>query len=146
MGLFNTLKQGQAYLDSWLLHPKLGMIFAENRVIKATKFSQKFMPFIAVFAIVWQQILMKQSIMAFSAAVLTALFALCIPLQGLYWLGKRANKTLPVQSAVQFQKIFQRLQQTGIRLNPVESPTYQDLADLLKKAEKHLPADFWQEI
>ena len=42
---FSTLKQGQIYLQTWPLEAKLGMIFPENRIIKATKFAQKFMPF-----------------------------------------------------------------------------------------------------
>ena len=47
---FSTLKQGQIYLQTWPLEAKLGIIFPENRIIKATKFAQKFMPFMAVFA------------------------------------------------------------------------------------------------
>ena len=45
---FSTLKRGQIYLQTWPLEAKLGIIFPENRIIKATKFAQKFMPFMAV--------------------------------------------------------------------------------------------------
>ena len=44
---FSTLKRGQIYLQTWPLESKLGIIFPENRIIKATKFAQKFMPFMA---------------------------------------------------------------------------------------------------
>ena len=37
---FSTLKQGQIYLQTWPLEAKLGIIFPENRIIKATKFAQ----------------------------------------------------------------------------------------------------------
>ena len=47
---FSTLKRGQIYLQTWPLEAKLGIIFPENRIIKATKFAQKFMPFMAVFS------------------------------------------------------------------------------------------------
>ena len=105
MALLVTLKAGQLYLQNWPLNPKLAMIFAENRVIKATRFAERVMPFIAVFAICWQQLYGKGEIMALAASILTAIFALCIPLQGLYWLGKRAQTKLP-DATVLFLKIF----------------------------------------
>ncbi|MFZ7107973.1 terminus macrodomain insulation protein YfbV [Avibacterium avium] len=146
MNFLTALKQGQGYLNTWPLIPKLGMIFPENRVIKATKFAQKLMPFLAVFALVWQQLYAKGEIMAFAAAILTALFSLCLPLQGLYWLGKRAQTPLPPQSAVQFSQICQQLEKAGSGVNVPDNPTYLDLAQLLHKAQKHLPADFWQSL
>ena len=44
MALLVTLKAGQLYLQNWPLNPKLAMIFAENRVIKATRFAERVMP------------------------------------------------------------------------------------------------------
>lgn len=146
MNFFKTLKQGQVYLNSWPLIPKLGMIFPENRVIKATVFAQKFMPFLAIFALIWQQIYAKSDIIAFAAAVLTALFALCIPLQGLYWLGKRSKTELSIQSAVQFSHICQQLEKKGEHCSFIERPTYQDLAIVLKKAQQKLSTEFWQSL
>ena len=92
--IFFNLKQGQIYLQLWPLEAKLGIIFPENRIIKATKFAQKFMPFMAVFAVVWQQLYAKMDLTALAIAILTALCALVMPLQGLYWLGKRAKSPL----------------------------------------------------
>lgn len=146
MAFFQTVKRGQRYLERWSSHPKLAAIFPENRVIGATKFAQKAMPFLAVFAVVWQQLFSKGNNVAFAAAVLTALFALCLPFQGLYWLGKRANTKLPPQSAVKFQEIFSRLKNKGEILTPNEQPDFGDLADLLQKAEKHLGKSFWEEL
>lgn len=146
MAFFRTLKRGQRYLERWPLHPKLAAIFPENRVIMATRFAQKAMPFLAVFAVVWQQIFSKGNNVAFSAAVLTALFALCLPFQGLYWLGKRANTKLPPQSAVNFQEVFSRLKKKQVGLLPIEQPTYADLAELLQKASEHLDKNFWEEL
>lgn len=146
MNLFKTLKQGQRYLDSWVLHAKLSAIFAENRVIKATKFAQKMMPFVAVFAVTWQQLFAKGDHIALAVAIFTAIFALCVPLQGLYWLGKRAQTPLQGKSAVQFERVFQLLQQHGVTLSKVENPTYQDFARLLQQAQQHLAQDFWREL
>lgn len=101
----------------------------------------------AVFAIVWQQLYAKSDIIALAAAILTAIFALCIPLQGLYWLGKRAGTDLSPQSAVEFYRICEILKQAKINLpNIPKTPKYQDLAEVLNKAHKHLNDTFWNGI
>lgn len=147
MSIFNTFKQGQIYADTWPLHPKLGMIFPENRIIKATGFAQKFMPFIAVFALLWQQFYAKGDVMALAAAGLTAVFALCIPFQGLYWLGKRAGTTLPPQTAIWFYHICKALENSGEQVRIVnEKLNYQHLAEVLAKANKRLDDNFWHKI
>ena len=147
MSFFSIFKQGQIYLNTWPQEAKLGMIFPENRVIKATRFAQKTMPLMAVFAVMWQQLYAKTEIVAFSIAILTALFALMIPLQGLYWLGKRATSPLEGQSAVWFYDICERLKKIHEPLPLVQDkPTYQHLAEVLKKAQSRLDRAFWQEI
>ena len=144
---FSTLKQGQIYLQTWPLEAKLGMIFPENRIIKATKFAQKFMPFMAVFAVVWQQLYAKADLTAFSLAILTALCALAMPFQGLYWLGKRANLPLEPQSSQWFYEISERLRKQHESLPTVQDKaTYQHLAEVLRKAQQKLDKAFWQEI
>ncbi len=62
---FSTLKQGQIYLQTWPLEAKLGMIFPENRIIKATKFAQKFMPFMAVLRWSGSNFMPKQILLHF---------------------------------------------------------------------------------
>ena len=118
---FSILKQGQIYLQTWPLEAKLGMIFPENRIIKATKFAQKFMPFMAVFAVVWQQLYAKADLTAFSLAILTALCALAMPFQGLYWLGKRAKSPLEPRSSQWFYEISERLRKQHESLMPLIS-------------------------
>ena len=147
MGFYRTLKMGQHYLNIWPLEPKLGAIFPENRVIKATLFAQKMMPFLAVLFVVWQQIYARGDNMALAVAVLSALFALCLPLQGFYWLGKRAQTALSPQSAVGFQRVLEKLKEKQeVIPNFSDKPTYLDLANLLKMAQKKLPRDFWQDL
>ena len=85
--------------------------------------------------------------MAHAVAVLSALFALCLPLQGFYWLGKRAQTALSPQSAVGFQRVFEKLRETqDTLLSFPDKLTYLDLAKLLNLAQKKLPRDFWQEL
>ena len=147
MGFYRTLKMGQHYLNIWPLEPKLGAIFPENRVIKATLFAQKMMPFLAVLFVVWQQIYARGDNMALAVAVLSALFALCLPLQGFYWLGKRAQTALSPQSAVGFHHVLEKLKEKQeVIPNFFDKPTYLDLANLLKMAQKKLPRDFWQDL
>ena len=147
MGFYRTLKVGQHYLNIWPLEPKLGAIFPENRVIKATLFAQKMMPFLAVLFVVWQQIYARGDNMALAVAVLSALFALCLPLQGFYWLGKRAQTPLSPQSAVGFHHGLEKLKEKQeVIPNFSDKPTYLDLANLLKMAQKKLPRDFWQDL
>lgn len=145
--MFKTLKQGQHYLKTWPMVPKLGLIFPENRIIKATAFAQKIMPFIAVFTIVWQLVYIKGDITALAVTVLMVIFVLSLPIQGLYWLGKRASTELPVQALREFYKIYHKLQKVNVVLPVVkDKPCYQQLAELLNKAVTHLDADFWQDI
>ena len=147
MGFYRILKAGQHYLNIWPLEPKLGAIFPENRVIKATLFAQKMMPFLAVLFVVWQQIYARGDNMALAVAVLSALFALCLPLQGFYWLGKRAQTPLSSQSAVSFHHVLEKLKEKQeVIPNFSDKPTYLDLANLLKIAQKKLPQGFWQDL
>ena len=147
MGFYRTLKMGQHYLNIWPLEPKLGAIFPENRVIKATLFAQKMMPFLAVLFVVWQQIYARGDNMALAVAVLSALFALCLPLQGFYWLGKRTQTPLSSQSAVSFHHVLEKLKEKQeVIPNFSDKPTYLDLANLLKIAQKKLPQGFWQDL
>ncbi len=119
----------------------------ETRIIKATKFAQKFMPFMAVFSVVWQQLYAKTDLTALAIAILTALCALVMPLQGLYWLGKRAKSPLEPQSSQWFYEISERLRKQHESLPTVQDkPTYQHLAEVLQKAQQKLDKAFWQEI
>ena len=105
------------------------------------------MPFMAVFSVVWQQLYAKADLTAFSLAILTALCALAMPFQGLYWLGKRANLPLEPQSSQWFYEISERLRKQHESLPTVQDkPTYQHLAEVLRKAQQKLDKAFWQEI
>ena len=85
--------------------------------------------------------------MALAVAVLSALFALCLPLQGFYWLGKRAQTALSPQSEVGFHHVLEKLKEKQeVIPNFSDKPTYLDLANLLKMAQKKLPRDFWQDL
>ena len=144
---FSTLKQGQIYLQTWPLEAKLGMIFPENRIIKATKFAQKFMPFMAVFSMVWQQLYAKTDLTALAIAILTALLCVSDAITRLILVGETCKITLEPQSSQWFYEISERLRKQHESLPTVQDkPTYQHLAEVLQKAQQKLDKAFWQEI
>lgn len=104
-----------------------------------TRYAIRFMPPIAVFTLCWQIALGGQ----LGPAVATALFALSLPMQGLWWLGKRSVTPLPPAILNWFYEVRGKLQESGQVLAPVEGkPDYQALADTLKRAFKQLDKTF----
>ncbi len=80
-------------------------------------------------------------------AVATALFALSLPMQGLWWLGKRLSTSLPPAILNWFYEVRGKLQESGQVLAPVEGkPDYQALADTLKRAFKQLDKTFLDDL
>ncbi len=80
-------------------------------------------------------------------AVATALFALSLPMQGLWWLGKRSVTPLPPSILNWFYEVRGKLQEAGQALAPVEGkPDYQALADTLKRAFKQLDKTFLDDL
>ena len=121
VNFFSLFRRGQHYSKTWPLEKRLAPVFVENRVIKMTRYAIRFMPPIAVFTLCWQIALGGQ----LGPAVATALFALSLPMQGLWWLGKRSGQVLA----------------------PVEGkPDYQALADTLKRAFKQLDKTFLDDL
>ncbi|MDU4276889.1 MAG: terminus macrodomain insulation protein YfbV [Enterobacter asburiae] len=80
-------------------------------------------------------------------AVATALFALSLPMQGLWWLGKRSITPLPPSILHWFYEVRGKLEEAGQALAPVEGkPDYQALADTLKRAFKQLDKTFLDDL
>jgi len=128
---------GQYYMEHWPICRELTPIFPENRIIRATRFGYKFMPLIAVFTVFIQVIFHNYE--NIPIAIITALFALSLPLQGLWWLGSRSQTKLPPSLIHWYQEIHQKICEKGIALEPAaKDPTYLALAKLLTKACKEL--------
>ncbi|VDZ72424.1 inner membrane protein [Atlantibacter hermannii] len=86
VSFFSLFRRGQHYAKTWPMEKRLAPMFVENRSIRATRFAIRFMPPVAVFTLTWQIALGGQ----LGPAVATALFAISLPMQGLWWLGKRS--------------------------------------------------------
>lgn len=143
VGWFKLFQYGQHYMKTWPVDKRLAPVFPENRVTKATRFAIRYMPPLAVFVMTWQIALGGQ----LGPAVATALFACSLPMQGLWWLGKRSVTPLPPTLLNWFHNVREKLLASGLALAPVEGkPTYQSLADVLKRAFKQLDKTFLDDL
>ncbi|AWX13360.1 hypothetical protein CEP49_01760 [Mergibacter septicus] len=141
-----TLKNGRKYLKTWVLEPRLGMIFPENRIIKMTKFAQNLILPMILLTLGWQYFISGYQYLSSAATSITIIILLLLPLQGYWWLGKRAVTPLPLTTSTWFHHIRQRLAEKET-LPPASSPpNYQNLAEILAKASVRLDKSFWQEI
>nr|WP_175540441.1 terminus macrodomain insulation protein YfbV [Pantoea sp. Ae16] len=142
-GWFGLFQRGQHYMKTWPADKRLAPVFPENRVVTATRFAIRFMPPLAVFTLTWQIALGGQ----LGPAIATALFACSLPMQGLWWLGKRAGTPLPPALLQWFNEVRSKLEEAGQAIAPVEGkPTYQALADVLKRAFRQLDRTFLDDL
>ncbi|HEY0209830.1 terminus macrodomain insulation protein YfbV [Acerihabitans sp.] len=140
---YKIFQRGQDYMKTWPTEKRLAPLFPENRMITATRFAVRYMPAVAVFTLTWQIALGGQ----LGPAVATAIFACSLPMQGLWWLGKRSVTPLPPTHLHWFHEVRHQLNEAGQALAPVEGvPTYQMLADVLKRAFKLLDKAFLDDL
>ncbi|EJL89360.1 DUF412 domain-containing protein [Pantoea sp. BIGb0393] len=142
-GWFSLFQRGQRYMKTWPADKRLAPVFPENRVVNTTRFAIRFMPPLAIFTLTWQIALGGQ----LGPAIATALFACSLPMQGLWWLGKRSVTPLPPTLLQWFHEVRTKLEEAGQAIAPVDGkPTYQSLADVLKRAFKQLDRTFLDDL
>ncbi len=134
MGVFNdTLHKGHFYMKLWPMRKELAAIFPENSIITATKIGIKVMPALAVLSIAMQ--IQLGSMQQLPVSLALALLFITLPIQGLFWLGKRAGSRLPVALASWYRQLYQDLLREGCELEPaVKHPRYEELAHVLRNA------------
>ncbi|SQI41745.1 Uncharacterized protein conserved in bacteria [Leminorella richardii] len=143
LGWLKLFQRGQTYMKTWPTEKRLNAVFPESRIVTATRFGVRFMPPIAVFTLAWQ-IAMNGSL---GTAVATAIFACSLPMQGLWWLGKRSCTVLPPSLRQWFFSLRDKLSEAGQSFEPLEGePTYQHLAALLKQAFSQLDKTFLDDL
>jgi uncharacterized membrane protein YfbV (UPF0208 family) len=137
VGLLHSLKDGQQYMDMWPMRKELTPLFPEQRIIKATKFGVKVMPAIAAISVLTQMAFDNSQ--ALPQAIIVALFAVSMPLQGMWWLGNRANTKLPPALASWYRELHQKIVESGFALEPLKhAPRYKELAKMLNRAFRQL--------
>ncbi|MDA3978765.1 terminus macrodomain insulation protein YfbV [Gallibacterium sp. AGMB14963] len=147
--LFKTIKLGISYADAWSKLSrlkKLNMIFPEPRIIKATRFAQQLLMPLLLFTLGWQYFMLGYSIASFASTLLTIIFLCSLPLQGFYWLGKRAQKPLNSATLTWYEKIYQQVSLYEALPPMPDKPTFYHLVMLLQRAEKRLDTSFWEDI
>lgn len=143
LGWWQFFQRGQHYMKTWPLEKRLALVFPENRIVRATRFAIAVMPPIAIFILTWQIALGGQ----LGPAIATSLFACSLPLQGLWWLGRRSGTVLPPSLLQWFHQIRDKMSEAGQAMAPLEGvPTYQSLAELLKRAFKQIDKTFLDEL
>lgn len=137
VGLVHNLRNGQKYMDTWPMRKELNVLFPEQRIIKATRFGIKVMPAIAAISVLTQMVFNNYQSMP--QAVIIALFAISMPIQGMWWLGNRANTQLPPSLAGWYRELHQKIVESGFALEPMKSrPRYKELAQILNRAFRQL--------
>lgn len=115
-GMLHRLREGQVYMDLWPMRKELMPIFPEQRIIKATRFGIKVMPAVAAISVLTQ--LSFQNMSGLPQAIIIAVFALSMPIQGFWWLGTRSKTLLPPSLASWYREIHQKIAETGMALEP----------------------------
>ncbi len=135
--IWQQFRDGQDYMTTWPMRKELAAMFPEHRYIKATRFAIRVMPAVAVISILSQMVFQHYS--SLPQAMVMALFALSMPLQGLWWLGKRSRTTLPPSLATWYREIHGKIVTEGYALQPMKAqPRYVELAMVLNRAFKKL--------
>ncbi len=137
VGLLHGLKDGQNYMEIWPVRKELSAVFPEQRIIKATRFGIKVMPAVAAISVLTQMAFNNYG--ALPQSIIVALFAISLPLQGIWWLGTRSNTKLPPSLASWYRELHQKIVESGFALEPIKSkPRYKELAVILNRAFRQL--------
>ncbi|RWX53471.1 terminus macrodomain insulation protein YfbV [Photobacterium chitinilyticum] len=135
--IWQSFQNGQQYMATWPMRKELAMMFPEPRYIKATKFATRVMPAVAVMSVLSQMAFNNYD--ALPQAIAVAFFSLSMPLQGLWWLGKRSRTDLPPSLASWYREIHDKITSEGYALQPIKPrPRYLELAQVLNRAFKQL--------
>lgn len=92
MNLITTFKAGQRYMKLCPVDKQLIHSFPELKIINYIKTANKYLPPITIGLLLWQYFMPAQ----IAVTIITILFTLSMPLQGIFWLGKRALSPLPL--------------------------------------------------
>ncbi len=142
---WTLLQDGRQYSQTWPLKAELAAVFPEVRIIKATNLAISTMPPLAILSAAIQ--LQTFGTEFLPQAIATSLFLLSLPIQGLYWLGKRSDTRLPPGMVAWYRDIHDKMRSQGCELNGIKrQPKYKELANLLKRAFTEMDKAFTRDI
>ncbi|WP_218354896.1 terminus macrodomain insulation protein YfbV [Alteromonas lipotrueiana] len=135
--MVTMFRQGHKYLNTWPNKKQLYAYFPECKVIAATRLAIRSMPPLAVVSCALLLDTFGTSYLPQAIAI--GAFFLSLPLQGLLWLGQRADQPLPASLKNWYFEIYSKLQEEGCEVQVRKSePKYQELAMILKAAFEQL--------
>lgn len=144
--MYQTLQAGLRYMETLPNQKKLNVFMPDYKFIRWVKFASKFMPAFACFAILWQYFFHNSGQLILVNVIITALFAISIPFQGMYWLGKRSKSPLPLSLIKWYQELKMKLVSAQVEVEEQMMPSYQDLANLLELAEETWGDEYFDEL
>ncbi len=140
---FDIVRQGDVYLKSWPKQKTLNCLFVDSKVAFYTRLSIQVMPVFIMLIISLN--LYFPEMLDWPATATLVLFLMGLPVQGLYWLGKRSTDFLPNQLLPWYTAIEKKLNNSHTKdAIMAQRPRYLDLALLLKNAFKRGGDDFLQ--
>ncbi|WP_392551493.1 terminus macrodomain insulation protein YfbV [Orbus wheelerorum] len=110
MNVIKLFKTGHKYMKTCPTDKSLALSFPEIKIIFYIKAANKYLPPLIIAFFVWQ-FYMHSSIIS---TIITAIFAISLPIQGILWLGKRASSPLPLNLLPWYIETQQKLIQLGI--------------------------------
>lgn len=143
--LTNTLRRGSAYLAVWPKERQLAALFPEYRITTATRLGQSCIPALIVLSVLVQFQLGDPRY--WPSVVASILFLASLPMQGLFWLGKRADTRLPPSLVNWYQQIYRKMAEAGVPVSePASRPRYFELGQALNQAFKQLDKSFIRDL
>ncbi|MFD1009412.1 terminus macrodomain insulation protein YfbV [Oceanisphaera ostreae] len=143
--LTSTLHRGSAYLGAWPQERQLAALFPEYRIITATRLGLRAMPALMVLCLLVQFQLGDPRY--WPGVVSSVLFLASLPMQGLYWLGKRADTRLPPTLVNWYRQLYLKIAAAGVSITePVAQPCYFHLGETLSLAFKQLDKSFIRDL
>jgi uncharacterized membrane protein YfbV (UPF0208 family) len=140
---FEIIRVGEIYLGNWPKQKVLNCLFLENKIIFYTQLAIKLLPVFVMLAMCLS--LFHPVYFKWPMTATFVLFALGLPAQGLYWLGKRSETFLPNKILPWYLAIQEKLKRPQAKSNVLSfRPKYNDLALLLKQAFENGGDDFLQ--
>lgn len=135
---------GRLYAKIWPMRRELAPLFIEYRIIKATDLAITVMPILAMLTLFFQLNYLGSDFLP--QAIASALFFISLPLQGLFWLGKRAQTPLEPAMHKWYTELYTKMVENGYQTKLTENkPRYMELAVLLKDMFDKMDKAFTQD-
>lgn len=126
---------------------ELAFSFPEIKIIKYIKTATKYLPPLIIALLIWQYYMHAQ----LAVIIITILFMLSLPIQGIYWLGKRSQSPLPLNLVDCYNQIKLKLIKKQILVqnskdNSMNTKlTFEEFMKLINLAKIHLGSYFGEE-